>query len=172
MPKYLAIFAAVIIAGSGAVAAQTADQVLDQVMTPEQKLAVGVHKLTAPERQALVDFLVSTFNVGKQVGLQECGTGPAYQPPAQPRSPQPSGYYANTGGGHWVKEKIDSGRMILLEDGSLWEISSMDRLNTTLWLRITNITVIESDDCYPGFAHMLVNTDDGEKACAKLVGRR
>ncbi len=75
--------------------------------------------------------------------------------------------YAGIGGGHWVGEKIDSGKMIKLEDGSLWEISAMSRIDTMLWLPTESITVTEGDT--PGYPYMLVNTDSGESAAAKLL---
>ncbi|MCZ6689958.1 MAG: hypothetical protein O7H41_10175 [Planctomycetota bacterium] len=77
--------------------------------------------------------------------------------------------YAGTGGGHWVMKKIDAGEMILLEDGSLWEISPIDRIDTMLWLPITNITVLENEGFFP---YKLVNTDDGESVEAKYIGRK
>lgn len=77
--------------------------------------------------------------------------------------------YYSTGSGHWVSKKIDSGKYIKLEDGSLWEISPLDKINTILWLTLDDITVIESDNLlYP---YILVNTDDDETAEAKLIAR-
>ena len=35
------------------------------------------------------------------------------------------------------------------------------------WLAISQITVLESGECLGGY--LLVNTDDGKKACAKYV---
>lgn len=59
--------------------------------------------------------------------------------------------------------------MIKLEDGSLWEISPVDRVNTALWLATEEITVVESDNSiYP---YKLINTDSGDTAGAKLISR-
>jgi hypothetical protein len=74
------------------------------------------------------------------------------------------GLYLSTGGGHWIKTRSDDGDIITLEDGSVWLIDPLDRIDTALWLPITDITVVESEG-----DHLLVNTDDGEKAHARLL---
>jgi hypothetical protein len=93
----------------------------------------------------------------------------AYNPIAQQISPPIARggvryFYSSTGEGHWIKSKNDDGDIITLEDGSIWQVDPMDRVDTALWLPITNITVIESEDGY-----LLINTDDGEKANAQLL---
>lgn len=75
--------------------------------------------------------------------------------------------YLFTGDGHWVKKKIDSGNFIQLEDNSLWQVSSSDRLNSSLWLHLDEITVVESRN--PNYPYLLINTDDGEKVEGKLI---
>jgi hypothetical protein len=43
---------------------------------------------------------------------------------------------AYTGGSssHWIQSKADDGAIIILEDGSMWGINSIDRIDTLLWL--------------------------------------
>jgi hypothetical protein len=76
------------------------------------------------------------------------------------------GVYLSPGSGHWVKSKTDDGSIVILEDGSVWEIDPFDQIDTALWLPMTEITVVEMTGGY-----LLINTDDGEKAHAWLVGR-
>jgi len=78
--------------------------------------------------------------------------------------------YAAVGGGHWVRKKIDSGRIILLEDGSLWQINSIDRIDTMLWLPTENIAVLEISG-YVG-AYRLVNSDAGDDVLAIYIGKQ
>ncbi|MBF0132836.1 MAG: hypothetical protein HQL75_09665 [Magnetococcales bacterium] len=59
--------------------------------------------------------------------------------------------------GHWVSEKIGSGEIIRLEDGSLWEIDSIDRIDTSLWLPTDNIIICDDQ---------LINSDSGDKVGA------
>jgi hypothetical protein len=77
--------------------------------------------------------------------------------------------YLYTGAGHWIKDNIDSGRFIQLEDKSFWEVSTFDRMTSSLWLPISDIVVVEGDDLY--YPYLLINTDDGEKVEAKLISR-
>ena len=62
--------------------------------------------------------------------------------------------------GHWIKSVSNGGEIIILEDNSVWQIDSVDRIDTALWLPVTNIAV-----CYGE----LINTDDGERAAARRL---
>jgi hypothetical protein len=83
-----------------------------------------------------------------------------------------SGSYAGGGSGHWIQENIDSGSIILLEDGSLWQVDPMDKIDAMLWLPISNITIVTSSSGSPGYEYLLINTDDNEKAHAKYLGSK
>jgi hypothetical protein len=48
-------------------------------------------------------------------------------------------YYCDSG--HWVEEVMSDGEIVKLEDGTLWEISGGDQVDTALWLPTTEITV-------------------------------
>jgi hypothetical protein len=61
---------------------------------------------------------------------------------------------------------------MILEDGSLWQIDPLDRIDAMLWLPTSDITVTESSSGSPGFDYLLINTDDGEKAHAKYMGKQ
>lgn len=93
--------------------------------------------------------------------------------PAQPfRNYAPStairrrsgGLYISPGDGHWIESVTGDGEIIKLEDGSVWQIDSLDTIDTALWLPVSDITVVESRGGY-----LLINTDDGEKAHATLL---
>jgi hypothetical protein len=66
----------------------------------------------------------------------------------------------SVGSSHWIKDKIDDGKIIQLEDGSLWQVSLLDAIDSALWLRLDNITVIEGNT--PGYPYKLVNSDKNE----------
>ncbi len=59
--------------------------------------------------------------------------------------------------GHWVEEVLDDGRIIKLEDGTLWEVDAGDQLTSALWLPPSDITVCDDK---------LINTDDNESVSA------
>lgn len=62
--------------------------------------------------------------------------------------------------GHWVQEVMADGEFVKLEDGSLWQISPADQVDTMLWLPTTDIIVC------PG---KLISVDDNESADAVRV---
>ena len=62
--------------------------------------------------------------------------------------------------GHWIDSVTDDGRIVILEDGSIWEVDSLDRIDSSLWLPTTEI--VACDD-------KLINTDDDEVVAAQRI---
>lgn len=56
-------------------------------------------------------------------------------------------------GGHWIESVSSDGRVITLEDGSVWEVDPIDRIDSMLWLPVSDI--VACDD-------KLINTNDDE----------
>jgi hypothetical protein len=137
---------------------------MNKVMNGEQLRATGIDTLTPVQRAAL-DRWISEYTV-TIIGLAQRSADPT---PKVAGSAQAA--YLGSSGGHWIKSKAGNGSMIVLEDGSIWEISSIDRINTSLWLPITNITVLKAPQPMGDYKYVLVNKDDGEKALAKFIGR-
>jgi hypothetical protein len=144
---------------------------ITQLMTQEELRETGVASLSTAQRAAL-DRWLSRYT---QVILKISGTQ------AQQASPPASGsrsgpptrrLYARTGGGHWISENNSGGKIILLEDGSLWQINPIDQVDTALWLSITEITVLEVDSPIGEYRYQLINTDDGEQALAQYLGNQ
>jgi hypothetical protein len=54
----------------------------------------------------------------------------------------------------------------------MWEINSLDRIDTALWLPISNVTILKASSPVGEYKYTLVNTDDGEKALAKYLGKQ
>ena len=132
---------------------------IDQVMTAQEYRDAGIDRLTDSQRIALNRWLI---RYTAQLTQPNQATVPVISPPTS---------YAAAGGGHWIRERSSGGRLVTLEDGSVWEISSMDRIYTTLWLATSRITVLEATEGVGAYKYWLINTDDGEKALAKFLGR-
>ena len=143
----------------------------DDLFPPVNQKAMGLHKLTDAEKEELRKHVETLLFAGVTVGVQQQLDSRQNAPVAGHSVAIPK-IYAGVGGKHWVKKNIDSGTMMLLEDGSLWEIDPFDKINAMLWLPISNITVIESSSGTPGYDYFLINTDDGEKAHAKYIGKQ
>lgn len=146
----------------------------DQIFTQEEQQKAGLQKLTAVERESLrqimITKLIDAIRMGQTKPVQP---NAAPQRPVAPQAVAPvAGIYAGVGRGHWIKENIDRGSMFLLEDGSLWEVDRLDRLNGSLWLGMSSITVAEAKDGVAGFNYLLVNTDDGDSVHAKFMGKK
>lgn len=87
----------------------------------------------------------------------------------RPSGGQTNKVYPGLGNSHWIDKVIDDGKMILLEDGSLWEVSPIDVVTSMIWLPVSDVTVIESDGIFP---YKIINTDDGESVEAKYIGQK
>lgn len=61
---------------------------------------------------------------------------------------------------HWVESVSDTGQIIKLEDGSIWEVDAGDAVDSALWLPTTDI--VACDD-------KLINTDDNEAVSAMRI---
>jgi len=69
----------------------------------------------------------------------------------------------------WIKKVLDKGKLIQLEDDSIWEVSPIDIIYSMLWLPGTNVYVTESDNPY--YAFKIINTYDGEMVEVKFINK-
>jgi len=68
---------------------------------------------------------------------------------------------------HWLQDKQDEGKILILNDDSPWEVNPKDQLLTKLWLRGSTIMIeyTEKQD-YP---YVLRNRTEGEVARANFL---
>jgi TPR repeat protein len=59
--------------------------------------------------------------------------------------------------GHWIDEVLADGKIIKLEDGTIWRVDDIDTITSSLWLPISEITICGGK---------LINTDDNESVYA------
>ena len=62
--------------------------------------------------------------------------------------------------GHWIEAVLDDGRLIKLEDGSLWQVDPIDRVTSSIWLPISDIIIC---------GNRLINEDDNETVHARRL---
>lgn len=129
-----------------------------------EKIRMGLHKLNAEELRYLDQSILKFVAEAYKLGNKHCK-------PADGDATSASSY-TNLESGHWIKQNIDRGTFIILEDGSLWELDRLERLNASLWLKLSNIKVVRSTRGSLDFNYLLINTDDGEAAHAKYIGKR
>ena len=64
-------------------------------------------------------------------------------------------YTTECDSGHWISSISNRGGIVILEDGSVWQVDLIDTIYTSIWLPKAEITV-----CNDG---TMTNTDNGEK---------
>jgi hypothetical protein len=107
-------------------------------------------------KKGLRIFLVGLVAFGQGYAqAQQNDPYPSYTPLTQPTVNSAKKY---------VKKIIDRGQYVLLDDNSLWEINSLDRLTSSLWMSIDEIIIVGS-----GFETKLLNTRDNKSVTAKRV---
>jgi hypothetical protein len=68
---------------------------------------------------------------------------------------------------HWLFDKLEEGRIVILEDDSIWEVHPSDWQITKHWLRISTITVKDTErGSHP---YVLSNRTEGEDARANYL---
>src|ERR1035437_580007 len=91
----------------------------EKMMTEEEMQTTGVKNLTASQRAAL-DRWLSEYT-GRVIQFAQRSANP---PTGGAVAATPN--YAGSGGGHWIRSKADNGNIVILEDGSMWGINSLD----------------------------------------------
>lgn len=66
------------------------------------------------------------------------------RPVPAPRMPPTASRSTDCESGHWISAIDDGGRIIKLEDGTYWQVDSLDTITTALWLPISSITLCGS----------------------------
>ncbi len=69
---------------------------------------------------------------------------------------------------HWLREKLEEGRAVVLEDESVWEVHPSDRTRTERWLRMSTIRIKYTEE--QGYPYLLSNTTEGENARENYLG--
>lgn len=59
--------------------------------------------------------------------------------------------------GHWIESVAGDGKIIKLEDGSMWEVDDVDTVISSIWLPISEVVVCNNK---------IINVDDGESVTA------
>lgn len=63
------------------------------------------------------------------------------------------GGYSGCEDGHWIDSVMDDGKIIKLEDGSLWRVDDVDTIDSALWLPVSDVVVCDDK---------IINTDDNK----------
>ena len=101
-----------------------------------------------------------------------CGsTGCAFLGPALAAYGE-RGRSQTTGSIYTIDAVADDGSVLVLTDGSVWEIYELDRITTSLWMSLQKVTVVKSGRTDPTQKYLLVNQGNRKVARAKYLGIR
>lgn len=77
-------------------------------------------------------------------------------------------FYERILGEHWLRDKQDEGKNLILNDDSLWEVDARDRFLTGRWLRGSTIIIEYTEK--QGYPYLLRNRTEGQVARANYQG--
>jgi hypothetical protein len=80
-----------------------------------------------------------------------------------------TGIYSDVDNEHYI-ESNSSGSMIVLDDGSIWDIDPVDKMISALWKYEAIITVTSTSG--GKYEYVLNNSEDGKKVRANYIGKR
>jgi len=71
---------------------------------------------------------------------------------------------------HSIEEISDSGRVIILDDDSVWGVDSADSVDSSVWTAADDVLIVKTDD-EPSHPYLLINKDEKETVHAKYMGK-
>ena len=80
------------------------------------------------------------------------------------------GTYPNIGEKQSIQENAD-GRILILDDDSIWLVESIDRVDSSLWLTADEVMITETKGGVAGYKYTIINLDEKEKVLAKYLGQ-
>jgi hypothetical protein len=128
---------------------QGASTTIKSAMTSSEYSASGIASL-GPQQQAALDhwlnrFALSLFNIS-------CG----------------GGVYNNIDEKQSIENNAE-GRILILDDDSIWLVESVDRVDSSLWLETEDVVVTKAKGSN-GFDYTIIDLDDKESVHAKYLG--
>lgn len=81
-----------------------------------------------------------------------------------------AGTYTNTGEKLSIEENAD-GRVIILDDESIWLVQGVDQVDSALWLATEDVIVIDAKRPVATFKYTIINTEQDEQVLAKYLGQ-
>lgn len=80
--------------------------------------------------------------------------------------------YSNTGEKESITENAD-GKILILSDGSMWEVTEVDVIDSSLWLPVDDVIVMRAENPVGCFAYTIINASEhAEKVQAQYLGQR
>jgi hypothetical protein len=142
------------------------DVVADGVLRDKTKEAFARYQTAKNHPQTEAGIRQSLLSLGMDVLNKQPPVPEALQVATGLYQVVQSGPATSNGGcvdGHWISSIMASGKLIKLEDGSIWEVDPLDTIRTMLWLPVDGILVC---------GQTLIKTSNGDKVRATPLGDR
>lgn len=89
-----------------------------------------------------------------------------------PTPSTPCKTYLNTGEKEFISDNAH-GTILILSDGSIWQVTDVDVIDSSLWLPSDDVIVMRAEDPVACFGYLIINTDEhAEEVHAKYLGQR
>jgi len=147
---------------------------VENVMTPQELKDTGISGLTGSQRIALNTWL----NRYTETVLKVAGEADSVREPLPPSRPpllstsSSCKAYPNTGEKESITENAH-GKILILLDGSMWQVMEIDTIDSSLWLAVDDVIVTKAERPLGCYTYTIINTDeDAEKVQAQYLGQR
>jgi hypothetical protein len=150
------------------------DLTIENVMTPQELKDTGILELTASQRTALNTWLNRYTQTVIKVagGANSLREPPAPSVPSLPSASSSCKVYLNTGEKESITENAH-GKILILLDGSIWQVMDIDTIDSSLWLPVEDVIVIKAERPIGCYTYSIINTEEhGEKVQALYLGQR
>jgi hypothetical protein len=174
VPVVVLVGTATMLSSSGFSIAQTRKEELtiEDVMTAQELKYTGVADLTTSQRAALDVWLNRYTQVVIKLSDKK-KSEPEPKPYLPPLSAGPAcKIYSNTGEKESITSNAD-GKILILEDGSVWQVMDIDTIDSSLWLAVDDVLIMRAEHPIGCYTYTIINTDEnGEKVQAEYLGHR
>ena len=131
-------------------------------LTPQQAAKMVVHASVLPDiLKGLAHFQKRASVLAEENKMLKEQLAQRRAAPREPVPPPLVGINRNGAEKHWIKQVMGNGSLIELEDGSIWQVSPLDQIDTALWLAITDVLLVNGEK--------IINLDDNETAEVKRL---
>lgn len=138
-------------------------------LTEQEKLAIYRAEQARKAEAVLARAAASAASRPPSSGAANVPRIPAPLPRASTPIAAPRVAVPVAGGGHWVDSVTGDGEVVVLEDGSIWLVDAVDRIDTSVWVMTDDVVVVELRA--PGRC-LLINTSSRDKVYATMIGTR
>jgi len=152
---------------------------IEQQMTPEERQATGIMRLTPSQRRALAAWTARRIAAASAATRDSLERAPATQ--STPATSPSSGYeasgatepYLSSAPAHTfgLREVREGGRFIVLGDGALWEVAPEDRPTASAWAAGALVTLDPIDAPTGDWDTAIREPRSARSVAARFAGR-